>query len=216
LIVTPPLLQHKNCWIFDMDGTLTLAVHDFDAIRTELKLPPGLPILEALAALPVQEAAPLRQRLNAIELELARQAQAAPGANELLAHLSGCGFQLGILTRNSRQNIEVTLDAAGLAHHFSPATRISRDCTRPKPHPDGIHLLLERWHGTAAQAVMVGDHLHDLLTAKAAGVTGIYIDPEEAYPFQAQADLSFASLGALMQGLPGLNGTTDNGAETRR
>ncbi|MEY4949417.1 MAG: hypothetical protein RL698_1628, partial [Pseudomonadota bacterium] len=39
-------------WIFDLDGTLTVAMHDFDAIRTALDLPTGRPILEALAELP--------------------------------------------------------------------------------------------------------------------------------------------------------------------
>ena len=29
------LLKRKN-WIFDLDGTLTIAVHDFNAIRKEL------------------------------------------------------------------------------------------------------------------------------------------------------------------------------------
>ena len=39
------LLKRKN-WIFDLDGTLTVAVHDFDAIRKELGIPAGLPIVE--------------------------------------------------------------------------------------------------------------------------------------------------------------------------
>jgi len=194
-------LQDKNCWIFDMDGTLTLAVHDFDAIRNELELPAGRPILEALAALPEPEAAPRHQRLNAIERELAQQAQAAPGAAELLQHLSGRGCRLGILTRNNRQNIEVTLEATGLARHFRPETRISRDCARPKPHPDGVYRLLTYWQGMPARAVLVGDHLHDLLTAKAAGITSVYVDPQEAYPFQDQADIHFASLTTLLQAL---------------
>ncbi|HIN00314.1 MAG TPA: HAD family hydrolase, partial [Deltaproteobacteria bacterium] len=37
------LLQRKY-WIFDLDGTLTVAVHDFNAIRNELGIPAGQPI----------------------------------------------------------------------------------------------------------------------------------------------------------------------------
>jgi hypothetical protein len=37
--------------IFDLDGTLTEPVLDFDAIRAEIGLLPGLPILEQLEAL---------------------------------------------------------------------------------------------------------------------------------------------------------------------
>ena len=43
-------LTRRPCWIFDLDGTLTVAAHDFDAIRAELGLPQGRPILEALLA----------------------------------------------------------------------------------------------------------------------------------------------------------------------
>jgi len=39
-----------------MDGTLTLAVHDFDAIRNTLGLPLGKPILEAIEDLPAPQA----------------------------------------------------------------------------------------------------------------------------------------------------------------
>ncbi|HEY5959038.1 MAG TPA: hypothetical protein VIV60_20905, partial [Polyangiaceae bacterium] len=63
-------LRHRKSFIFDMDGTLTLAVHDFDAIRRQLDLPPGVPILEALAQLSEVEARPKWQLLDAIELEL--------------------------------------------------------------------------------------------------------------------------------------------------
>ena len=65
------LLMQRKHWIFDMDGTLTIAQHNFDAIRAELGLPVGLPILESLEQLPPDEAAHLHIRLNEIELEVA-------------------------------------------------------------------------------------------------------------------------------------------------
>ena len=45
------LLQRKY-WIFELDGTLTVAVHDFNAIRKELGIPERQPIVEALKSLP--------------------------------------------------------------------------------------------------------------------------------------------------------------------
>lgn len=44
-------------WVFDMDGTLTVAVHDFAAIRVALDIPAEHDILTHLAALPAEEAA---------------------------------------------------------------------------------------------------------------------------------------------------------------
>lgn len=39
-------LSQCRAFIFDLDGTLTLAVHDFEAIRRSLGIPAGVPILE--------------------------------------------------------------------------------------------------------------------------------------------------------------------------
>ena len=67
-----------------MDGTLTRAVHDFAAIRAELGLPADEPILEALAAMPDRQAAPLWRRLDEMEFELARQATPMHGVADFL------------------------------------------------------------------------------------------------------------------------------------
>ena len=48
--------QHSRHWVFDMDGTLTVAVHDFEAIKRALEIPQSDDILHHLAALPAAEA----------------------------------------------------------------------------------------------------------------------------------------------------------------
>ncbi len=58
-------------WIFDMDGTLTISAHDFEYIREQLGLPPQVPILEALNAMPEDQSAPLWERLDALEQHFA-------------------------------------------------------------------------------------------------------------------------------------------------
>ena len=50
-------LADVHHWVFDMDGTLTVAVHDFAAIRVALAIPAEADILTHLAALPADEAA---------------------------------------------------------------------------------------------------------------------------------------------------------------
>lgn len=184
-----------------MDGTLTYGIHDFDAIRSQLGLPEGKPILEALATLPDAEAQPLHRKLDEIELEIAHQSTAAPGAAALLEKLTANGCQLGILTRNNAPNISATLQAAGLAHFFAAHTLVSRDCAAPKPNPDGIHLLLERWGARAETAVMVGDHLFDLDTGRNAGTATIHVDRSGVFPHQQQADLSVQELDELLPSL---------------
>ena len=197
------LLGHKH-WIFDMDGTLTLAKHDFDAIRNELGLPEGLPILESLAALPLEESERLHQCLNEIELEIAAESKAAEGAEQLLENLLRSGANIGILTRNNKINIDVTLRAAGLDGYFSADNLLSRDCVSPKPSPDGILQLLRQWNANVSaeningNAIMVGDHLHDLLSGRAAGTKTLYVDPRGEFVFKQSADVCIHQLTELL------------------
>ena len=41
-------ILNRHHWVFDMDGTLTVAAHNFDQIRQELGLEPGIPIVKTL------------------------------------------------------------------------------------------------------------------------------------------------------------------------
>lgn len=192
-----PILKRKY-WIFDMDGTLTLAQHDFIAIRNALGLPSHQTILESLAELPVAEAAPKRAQLQDIELEIASQAQAAEGSHELLDYLLKQQAYIGILTRNSLQNIEVTLRSAGLWDYFSVDNLVSRDCVAPKPHPAGIERLLTQWQGQPHDAVMVGDYLYDLQAGRAAQTSTLYIDPSSKFNHRAYADVCITQLHELL------------------
>ena len=191
-------LLTRNHWVFDMEGTLTIAQHDFDAIRDELGLPEGLPILESLDAMPAAESAPKHQRLNEIELEIAADSKAAEGAELLLEKLLTKGASIGILTRNNAINIDITLKAAGLDSYFEPHNLLSRDCASPKPAPNGILHLLGQWNAGANQAVMVGDHLHDLLSGRAAGTKTLYVDLRGEFIFKNDADVCIHSLTELL------------------
>jgi HAD superfamily hydrolase (TIGR01509 family) len=202
--VAPPArleLATRKFWIFDMDGTLTVAMHDFEAIRAEIGAPAGQPILEALSRMPEAERLAAYQRLDAIELELARAARAALGAELLLETLTARGARVGILTRNSHRNALETLSACALAPFFDASCVVGREHSAPKPDPAGIHRLLAHWGGVPQQAVMVGDYRYDLLAGRAAGAATVYVDPERAFPFAEHADVLVDSLAALAEQL---------------
>jgi len=191
-------LKNKRHWVFDMDGTLTLAQHDFDAIRSELGLPEGKPILESLKALPNSVSTPLYIQLDEIELEIAHQSKPAEGAVQLLEKLISEDANIGILTRNNALNIDVTLRAAGLSQYFLPENLLSRDCIKPKPEPDGILKLLKQWNATPEEGVMVGDSIHDLDAGNAAGTTTVYVDTSEIFPLGKHADICIGNLSTLL------------------
>lgn len=171
-------------WVFDMDGTLTEAVHDFDAIRAQLGLPEGEPILEQIALLPPSEQHRLHTQLFDLEMDLANQAQARDGALALLTHLHSHGVQLAILTRNAYRIALATLEAAGLRAYFHDDVVIAREHCPPKPQPDGLHLIASRWGVPSESMIMVGDNGFDVATALAAGATALHlrIDAHPAPP----------------------------------
>lgn len=191
------LVGAQACWIFDLDGTLTVAQHDFAAIRSILGIPPGRLILEYLDSLPPVAAHPLRARLDALEATLCASACAAPGAHELLALLHAHGTRLGILTRNTRDNALATLRAAALAHYFAPVDVLGRDEAPPKPAPDGILHLLTAWRGHPDRALMVGDVHLDLAAGRAAGVRTVHVSAGASARWPTLTDHHFDSLTAL-------------------
>jgi HAD superfamily hydrolase (TIGR01509 family) len=190
-------LNGRTHWIFDMDGTLTVAIHDFDAIRDALGLRPGIPILEQLAEMPEEKAAPLRLRLDEIELELAARAAPQDGAHELLEELRARGAGLGILTRNSHENAVKTLNKCGLLEYFDPEFVLGRESCEVKPSADGIRKLLTAWRAAPRDAVMVGDYLFDLIAGREAGTATVYVDTAGRFEYADRADVCVRDLGSL-------------------
>jgi HAD superfamily hydrolase (TIGR01549 family) len=175
--------QHSRHWVFDMDGTLTAAVHDFEAIKRALDIPQSDDILQHLAALPAAEAAAKHAWLLSHERELAQAAQAAPGAVQLVRELQARGCRLGILTRNAQPLALVTLQAIGLADCFASVDVIGRDEALPKPDPAGLLHLAQQWQVAPQAMVMVGDYLFDLECAHAAGASGVLVNlPDNPWP----------------------------------
>lgn len=196
-------LTDLNHWIFDMDGTLTVAVHDFDQIRDTLGLPPGKPILESIAELEPEHAKRVNAELDALELEIAYQSTAQEGAVELLEQLSDSGKKMGILTRNGRQIADATLAAAGIDQFFTAIDIVSRDCCTPKPEPDGVHLLLDRWQASAGDSVMVGDYLFDLQAGHNAGTSTVHMDVNGKFDWPDLTTVGVSSLPQLSALLTG-------------
>ena len=170
-------------WVFDMDGTLTVAVHDFAAIRVALNIPVEDDILTHLAALPADEAAAKHAWLLEHERDLAIASKPADGAVELVRELAGRGYRLGILTRNARELAHVTLEAIGLADCFPVEHILGRDEAPPKPHPGGLLKLADAWDVAPARMVMVGDYRFDLDCGRAAGTRTVLVNlPDNPWP----------------------------------
>jgi len=196
--ILPTRIANCSHWVFDLDGTLTVAVHDFAAIRRELEIPDGSDILGHLASLPPDHAQPLHDRLQEIELELACITRAATGALALLQHLQDSGALAGILTRNTRENALRTLDLVGLGRFFDPDHVLGRDEALPKPDPDGIQRLAHIWGIAPGTMVMVGDYQFDLQAGRSAGALTVHVDATRCFRWPELADVNVGTLEELV------------------
>ncbi len=81
-------LDNIRHWVFDMDGTLTVPVHDFPAIKRALGIPQDDDILGHLAALPAHESAAKHAWLLEHERALALRWRGRTGSRTGRAWLS--------------------------------------------------------------------------------------------------------------------------------
>ncbi len=186
-------------WIFDMDGTLTVAAHDFDAIRKELNIAIGTPILEAIKSMPPALAKQTNEKLHQLELDIAAQSVAQPDAEAMLANLEAQGCQLAILTRNAEDIAQVTLEAAGLSRFFPQDLVIGREKCLPKPDPQGLQHLLTGWQASAQHAVMVGDYVFDLQAGRNAGTATVHFSPANEFHWPELSDHCINTLAEITE-----------------
>jgi HAD superfamily hydrolase (TIGR01509 family) len=152
--------------IFDLDGTLVDSRLDFDAMRHEIGLPRGTPVIEGVLALPRGHSARAWEIVKRHERIGAEIATVIPGVRELLEELRRREIQVGIVTRNGRSFARETLQRLQLPIELV----MTRDDAAPKPSPESLLKVLEGWQLPAARTAMVGDFRFDLEAGRAAGM----------------------------------------------
>lgn len=183
--------------IFDMDGTLTRPFLDFDLIRQEMGLKPDDgPILEAMETMPPECRKYALNILLSHETRAAENAELNEGVSHTLHHLRRRGIRIGVVTRNVMDNVRKIADKFNL--EFDAV--IDRNDGPAKPDPYGIHKLCELFDCLPNQALFVGDYLHDMLCARAAGTTAVLLKTHpQADEFLASADIALRSIPELLE-----------------
>jgi len=123
-----------------------------------------------LAALPGTDVGALMERMNAGATDLP-QVEAAP-LREVLGRLGGMGLALGIATNDTEEPARAHLRAAGVEGMF-PFVAGFDSGWGSKPGPGQLLAFAEAAGLSPSECVMVGDSLHDLAAARAAGMVGI-------------------------------------------
>lgn len=188
-------MPHINGALFDLDGTLVQSHLDFAAIRRDTGFPQGIGLLEYLATLDDKEE---KSRALAIihghEMDGALRAHWMPGAQALLQQLSGRGWPVGIVTRNSRATAQLMIENLGI-----PCDElVAREDAPAKPDPAGLLGIAQRWSLRPGELFYVGDHLFDMEAARAAGIFSCLYAPAGGSPFAEHADLVIREFSQLL------------------
>ncbi len=179
--------------IFDLDGTITQPYFNFDAIRDEIGGISG-PILEEIEKMDADNQQRARKILHHHEKNAAEKATLNSGAGAMLDCLKNRGIKLGLVTRNHLPNVKTVCSN----HNLSFDATVTRDDGPPKPDPFGVQKALCDLSVQSQNAMVVGDYLFDLISAKKAGAIAVLIttNPNHA-DFHHQADHVIDSLSEL-------------------
>lgn len=185
-------LYRPKAVFFDMDGTLTRPLLDFDAIRRDLGI--SGPILEAIAQLAGEALEKAHRVLDSHERRASEQSELNEGCVELLNWLEHHGHRTALITRNSRSSTRIILEKHGL--RFDAV--YTREDALAKPHPDALHTALRQLECGNHEAWMVGDGSHDIEAARAADVYSVWISHGQVRTFAAEPHQTIASLDQLL------------------
>ena len=184
-----------------MDGTLTRASLDFDAIRAEMGISEGT-ILEYLEAAPEEERRRGFSILERHEEEAARTSELNPGVTEALAGLAARAIKTALITRNSRRSTDATCAMHGMS--FDAA--VTRDEAAPKPSAEPLLLGAGLLGIPPVELLIVGDHRYDLEAGREAGVRSVLFLTDASRRFLPLADYSVERLAEVVDLVDRLNG----------
>ena len=186
------MLGEIDTILFDFDGTLVEVSIDFSKMRREiLALQPKyevpindkLYVLEMIndakkkiAAQDKQKALSFERHAHdivlSVEMEAAGIAQLLPGTKKTLDVLKRQGIKIGIVTRNCRQVVEFVLERTQLPYDVL-LTR--DDVAKIKPDPEHLLTALRLLSSEPQRALMVGDHITDIIAGNGAGMATVWL-----------------------------------------
>jgi HAD superfamily hydrolase (TIGR01509 family) len=188
-----PALILPRAILFDMDGTLTRPVLDFDQIRKDIGIGPG-PILESIKAMSPVERKIAERILHGHEDRAAEASELNPGCREVLKWLADAKVSTALVTRNTRKSVDTVFRRHGL--HFDVC--ITREDGKYKPDPAPLLLACQRLGVSSADAWMIGDGYHDIEAGVAARMATVWISHSQTRSFSAEPSLVVEDLVQLL------------------
>jgi len=185
-----------NAVIFDLDGTITEPILDFDQIRKEIGFCDHAgTILEEMERMSAVEKKRAFAIIDAHETTAVEKSRLNVGVRETLDYLAVNKIKTGIITRNTKENAL----AVATKHSLNFDYIVDRFDGPVKPDAWGILKLCEIFNTVPDQAIVVGDFLHDVQAARAAGAVSVLLkNHKNAHDFLPWSDYSIDRIDELI------------------
>ncbi len=187
-------IKRPGALLFDMDGTLTVPIFDFDAIRRDIGVPEKQPILETLAKMTPRERAAAEVILHRHEERAASQSSLNSGCDRLLEWVRSHRLKSALITRNRLVNVQTVL----ARHDLQFDVVISREDGQFKPHPQPLYTACKRLGVSHDEAWMIGDAVFDVRAGRAAGIKTVWISHRQPRDFAEEPWRTVNDLGELL------------------
>lgn len=169
--------------LFDMDGTLidtnelimesfkhTFRMYGLTFTQEEMLQFNGPPLIDTFTSILPDEAEDMIHTYRKHNLaNHAKYVRSFPYVREVIEELQIKNVKMAIVSTKLRSSIQLGLKDSGLDDLFT--TRIGLDdVNHAKPHPEPIHIAMERIGADKETTLMVGDNHHDIEAGQNAGV----------------------------------------------
>jgi len=166
--------------IFDMDGTLTMPVLDFQGVRNKLGVSRCTDILAYAASKPPVQREQIYKLIHEWEEEGITKMELRPYLFEVLHYLQQSNIHIAILTRNNQRAVDAFLakllqDGQRAGHKFANdgsdifSVVLTRDFVPYKPDPAPARHICSVWDVAEENVMLVGDDVQDVECGRNAG-----------------------------------------------
>jgi len=175
--------------IFDMDGTLTVPLLDFKKIRQDLNISDGGDLAEIINSWPQPRRKQAWKVIEKYEIYAIENNSLQIGVENALKRFAEANILLAIITRNTARSTEALLTK--LPVKFDPV--LTREFPHIKPAPEPVLHILDAWKIEAQECIMIGDYIHDIQAANAAGAFSCYFKNPNVKHWDEHADFTVSS-----------------------
>ena len=170
--------------IFDFDGTLVRLPIRYDVIQNNLKKifntqDEFKPLIAAVVSYARGDSAKLSEAFDAIckeETRAAEQLEIIENVFDVLQFFKSKQLKLGLVTMQCKSAVDKILSKFSQLNVFSSV--ISRDESYDRK--EQIEKTLEKLGLASDEAIVVGDRIHDVASAKKAGCRAILVNREKS------------------------------------